>query len=54
MESKKLPLWLGLHPVGDDDQAQARGQYNDHLGNGGIVRVGEDVPDESLVDFQLI
>jgi hypothetical protein len=47
-------LRLNLYPFGDDSQTQTFGQDNDHLCNGGIVGVGQDVSNEALIDLQLI
>lgn len=51
---EEVPLCLGFHSLGDHRQPQAIGQRDDHLCNGGIVGVDQDVPDETAVDFQLV
>jgi hypothetical protein len=38
----------------NDVQSHALGQENDHLGNCRVIRIGQDVSHETLVDLELI
>src|SRR5882724_11248714 len=54
LASEEISLRLDFHPFSDDRQAQTLGQGDDKLCNGGVVGIGEDVSDETLVYFQLV
>ena len=43
-----------LNSFGDDREAKALGQSNDHAGNRRVVRVDKHIADETLIDLQLI
>src|SRR5512133_4148835 len=51
---QEIPLCDGLHPLGDDAQAETLGQRHDGAGDGGIVGVAQHILDEGLVDLQQI
>ena len=52
MPAQEIELFLGLHPLGDNGEAQAMRQVNNSAGNGCIIRIGGDVAHERLIDLQ--
>ena len=51
---KKVALALRFDTFGDHLQTQALPQRNDGAGNGCIVRIGQNLPHEGLVDLELV
>ncbi|MNN93590.1 hypothetical protein D3C81_2120680 [compost metagenome] len=47
-------LSLGFHAFGNHRKAQDLAQAHDRAGDGGIVGIDQHIPDEGLVDLQLI
>jgi len=54
ISGEKLALFLRLHAFSDDSYSKAFAQGNNGVSNRRIAWIGEDVPHEGLVDFQLI
>jgi hypothetical protein len=54
MAQQRIPLRLHLHAFGDDRQSQVLAEGDNHLDDCGVAGVAEDVPDKTLIDFQLV